>query len=248
MPNSHEGPSKDRTVAPGTRARWSLPRGLVAGTLAALALVWGPYVLIAGSNRISALVQTAVYVGLLVLTIRSRRVKVLVVRTFQRWTINPLMRLLLTIGINPLGLAILETRGRNSGKLRRVPVGNGRKGDSFWIIAEHGMHANYVRNIAHDPRVRVRFRIGWRYRWVTGLATALPDDDALARQRHIIAWHPLRALNAINVRVLGADLVTVHVRLLLDGPADPTQGSTQQESQQLNDDRLAAPAAGFAAR
>ena len=74
MPNSHEGPSKDRTVAPGTRARWSLPRGLVAGTLAALALVWGPYVLIAGSNRISALVQTAVYVGLLVLTVRSRRV------------------------------------------------------------------------------------------------------------------------------------------------------------------------------
>ncbi len=247
MPNSRERPSKDRTVA-GTRARWSLPRGLVAGTLAALALVWGPYVLIAGSNRISALVQTAVYAGLLVLTVRSRRVKVLVVRAFQRWTINPLMRLLLTIGINPLGLAILETRGRNSGKLRRVPVGNGRKGDSFWIIAEHGMRANYVRNIAHDPRVRVRFRIGWRYRWVTGLATVLPDDDALARQRHIIAWHPLRALNAINVRVLGADLVTVHVRLMLDGPADPTQASTQQDSQLLIDDRIAAPVAGLATR
>ncbi|MGH3394543.1 MAG: hypothetical protein ACRDPO_07615 [Streptosporangiaceae bacterium] len=40
-----------------------------------------------------------------------------------------------------------------------------------------------------------------------------PDDDPLARQRRIIAWHPLRALNAINVRVLGADLLTVHVRL-----------------------------------
>ena len=39
------------------------------------------------------------------------------------------------------------------------------------------------------------------------------DDDPLARQRHIIAWHPLRALNAINVRVLGADLLTVHVQL-----------------------------------
>ena len=32
-------------------------------------------------------------------------------------------------------------------------------------------------------------------------------------QRHIIAWHPLRALNAINVHVFGADLLTVHVQL-----------------------------------
>jgi hypothetical protein len=40
-----------------------------------------------------------------------------------------------------------------------------------------------------------------------------PGDDALARQRRIIAWHPLRALNAVNVRVLGADLLTVHVQL-----------------------------------
>jgi hypothetical protein len=46
----------------------------------------------------------------------------------------------------------------------------------------------------------------------------LPDDDALARQRRIIAWHPLRALNALNVRVLGADLLTVHVQLLLNHP------------------------------
>ncbi len=221
----------ENSAAANTGARWSMPRGLAAGTLAALALVWGPYLLIAGSSRLSALVQTAVYAALLVLTVSSRRFKVLVVRTFQRWTINPLMRLLLTIGINPLGLAILETRGRNSGKPRRVPVGNGRKGDSFWIIAEHGTRANYVRNIARDPRVRVRLRIGWRYRWVNGVATVLPEDDALARQRRIIAWHPLRALNAINVRVLGADLVTVHVHLMLDGSTAPTEASTQRERQ-----------------
>jgi deazaflavin-dependent oxidoreductase (nitroreductase family) len=242
MPHHRERPSENSAV-PGTGARRSMPRGLAAGTLAALALVWGPYLLIAGSSRISALVQTAVYAGLLVLTVRSRRIKVLAVRTFQRWTINPLMRLLLTIGINPLGLAILETRGRNSGKLRRVPVGNGRKGDSFWIIAEHGMRANYVRNIARDPRVRVRLRTGWRYRWVTGVATVLPDDDALARQRRIIAWHPLRALNAINVRVLGADLVIVHVRLMLDGSTAPAEASTQQERPLLTGDQIAAPAA-----
>jgi hypothetical protein len=48
---------------------------------------------------------------------------------------------------------------------------------------------------------------------VPGVAEVLPDDDALARQRRIIRWHPLRALNAVNVRVLGADLLTVRVRL-----------------------------------
>jgi deazaflavin-dependent oxidoreductase (nitroreductase family) len=148
---------------------------------------------------------------------RSRRAKVLAVRILQRYTLNPLFRLLLTIGVNPFALAILETRGRLSGKTRRVPVGNGRKGHSFWIIAEHGSRAGWVRNIQHNPRVRVRLRIGLRYRWVPGIATIRPDEDALARQRKVIAWHPLRALNAVNVRVLGADLLAVHVKLQLDG-------------------------------
>jgi deazaflavin-dependent oxidoreductase (nitroreductase family) len=195
------------------RSRFSVPRGLLTGTLVAAALVWGLYAVTPGSSLRSALVQSGIYLGLLLLTVGSRRAKVLLVRTVQRYTINPLMRLLLAIGINPLGVAILETRGRVSGKIRRVPVGNGRQGSSFWIIAEHGSRAGYVRNIRHDPRVRVRLRVGLRYRWVPGIATVRPDDDPLARQRRIIAWHPLRALNAINVRVLGADLLTVHVQL-----------------------------------
>jgi deazaflavin-dependent oxidoreductase (nitroreductase family) len=202
-----------QTTAYHPRARFSVPRGLIVGTLAATALVWVPYAIIPGSSLRSAQVQTGIYLGLFLLTSCSRRAKVLLARTFQRYTINPLMRLLLAIGVNPLGLAILETRGHASGKIRRVPVGNGRKGDSFWIIAEHGTRAGYVRNIQHDPHVRVRLRIGLRYRWVPGIATICPDDDALARQRQIIAWHPLRALNAINVRVFGADLLTVHVQL-----------------------------------
>ncbi len=196
-----------------TRTRFSVPRGLIAGTFAATALVWGPYAVIPGSSRVFALGQSGIYLGLLLLTICSRRAKVVLVRTVQRYTINPLMRLLLAVGVNPFGLAILETRGHLSGKTRRVPVGNGRKGDSFWIIAEHGTSAGYVHNIEHDPHVRVRLRIGLRYRWVGGIATMCPHDDPLARQRRIIAWHPLRALNAINVRVGGADLVSVHVQL-----------------------------------
>lgn len=205
-------PIQKRTTA-GPRSGFSVPRGLVAGTIAATGLVWALYVISPALSLLSALVQSGIYLGLLLLTVCSRRAKVLLVRAVQRYTINPLMRLLLTVGINPLGLAILETRGHASAKTRRVPVGNGRKGDSFWIIAEHGTRAGYVRNIQHDPHVRVRLRIGLRYRWVPGFATVRPDDDPLARQRQIIAWHPLRALNAINVRVLGADLLTVHVQL-----------------------------------
>ena len=211
----------------------TLPRGLIAGTAAAITLVWGLFAIDPGRSLVSSGAQTALYAGLVVLTARSRRIKVLLVRTVQRWTINPLMRLSLAIGINPLGLAILETRGHRSGKLRRVPVGNGRKGDAFWITAEHGMRAGYVRNIQHDPRVRLRLRIGLRYRWVSGSATVLPDDDPLARQRRIIRWHPLRAFNAINVRVLGADLLTVHVRLELGGSGGPTGTSTGQAHKTL---------------
>ena len=212
MPGDRTVPNRNSTMA-RPRSRFSVPRGLLAGTLVTTGLVWGPYLIVPGASLLSALVQTGIYLGLLLLTICSRRAKVLLVRTVQRYTINPLMRLLLAIGINPLGVAILETRGHVSGKIRRVPVGNGRKGDSFWIIAEHGTRAGYVRNIQHDPHVRVRLRTGLRYRWVTGIATVCPGDDPLARQRQIIAWHPLRALNAINVRVLGADLLTVHVQL-----------------------------------
>lgn len=67
----------------------------------------------------------------------------------------------------------------------------------------------------------MRLRVGLRYRWVPGIATVCPGDDPLARQRQIIAWHPLRTLNAINVRVLGADLLTVHVRLSTARPGTP---------------------------
>jgi deazaflavin-dependent oxidoreductase (nitroreductase family) len=216
MPADRSGPIQKTTTVRAT-SRFSVPRGLTAGTLIAIALTWGLYVIQPGASRLSAIVQSGVFLGLLLLTICSRRAKVLVARTWQRYVLNPVFKLLLTVGINPLGLAILETRGRVSGKSRRVPVGNGRKGDSFWIIAEHGTRAGYVRNIQHDPHVRLRLRIGLRYRWVSGIATVCPDDDPLARQRQVIAWHPLRALNAIYVRVFGADLLSVHVQLNLSG-------------------------------
>ena len=225
-------PARKATVRTGIR--FSVPRGLTAGTLAAVSLTWALYAIQPGASLLSAQVQTGIFLGLFLLTSCSRRAKVLLARTMQRFILNPLFRLLFAIGLNPLGLAILETRGHASGKIRRVPVGNGRKGDSFWIIAEHGTRAGYVRNIQHDPHVRVRLRIGLRYRWVPGIATIRPDDDPLARQRRIIAWHPLRALNAMYVRVWGADLLTVHVQL------NPAQAGEPRQSRPAHDTSPAA--------
>ncbi len=229
MPSDHTAPAHN-TATTRRRSRFGVPRGLTAGTLAVIGLTWGLYAIQPGASILSAQIQTGLFLGLLVFTICSRRAKVLVARTWQRYVLNPLMRLLLSVGVNPLGLAILETRGRVTGKTRRVPVGNGRKGDSFWIIAEHGTRAGYVRNITSDPRVRVRLRIGLRYRWVPGIAAVCPDDDPLARQRKIIAWHPLHALNAIYVRVFGADLLTVHVQLNLAEAANPGTPLTARSS------------------
>ncbi len=207
--------------------RMSIPRGLVAATSLGVALAWILFAVDRQQGLGPPVVQTVTYLALFAITVHSRQAKVAIVRFLQRWTLNPLMKALLALGVNPLGLTVLETRGRVSGQLRRTPVGDGRQGDSVWIIAEHGTRANYVRNILADPRVRVRLRRGLRYVWVPGLATVLPDDDALARQRQVIRWHPLRAFNAMNVRILGTDLLTVHVRLLpaeADEPTDPREG------------------------
>jgi deazaflavin-dependent oxidoreductase (nitroreductase family) len=202
-----------------------VPRGLAVGTLVAAAIVWGLFLLKPGAVW-QPLAQTGAYVALFVLSWAHPTVKVLLVRTLQRWAVNPLVRLGFAVGLNPFGVAILETRGRSTGKPRRTPVGNGRRGDELWIIAEHGERAGYVRNIRRDPHVRLRLRLGLRHRWVDGIATVRPDDDALARQRSIVAWHPLRALNAVNVRVLGADLLSVHVQLTLPGRTPVHDGAS----------------------
>src|ERR671938_2044862 len=94
---------------------------------------------------------------------------------------NPLMRRALEAGLVPRGVALLETTGRRSGRPRRVPVGDGLRGEHFWIVTEHGRHADYVRNIERDPRVRVKVGRRWR----SGTAHVLPDDDPRERLRRL---------------------------------------------------------------
>jgi deazaflavin-dependent oxidoreductase (nitroreductase family) len=140
-------------------------------------------------------------------------VKLRLVRALQGYLFNPPIKLLFRLGTVPPGYALLETVGRRSGEPRRTPVGDGLFGDTFWIVAEHGLRAAYVRNLQADPRVRVQVREGWRMVWRTGVAHVLDDDDPRERQRQLARTSLSRRLNAFVVRTMGTELATVRIDL-----------------------------------
>jgi deazaflavin-dependent oxidoreductase (nitroreductase family) len=135
---------------------------------------------------------------------RGRAVKRRVSKFVTRRLVNPIVRRMLERGIAPRTHALLETVGRTSGRLRRVPVGNGLRGDTFWIVTEHGYAADYVKNIQRNPRVRVKVGRRWR----EGTAHLLPEDDVAARLRFL-----RRPLNDAIVRLAGTEHVTIRVDL-----------------------------------
>ena len=136
-----------------------------------------------------------------------------IVHFLQRYLFNPPIKFLFSIGMAPPGYALLETTGRQTGKPRRTPVGNGLVGRQFWIVAEHGQNAGYVRNIVANPRVRLKLRDGLRARWHTGTAHLLSEDDARERQRWLANQLPSSASNAAAVRFFGTQLLTVRIDL-----------------------------------
>jgi deazaflavin-dependent oxidoreductase (nitroreductase family) len=117
-----------------------------------------------------------------------------IVNLVQRHIANPVMRMV------PIQ-TLLETTGRKTGQPRRTPVGGRLAGNEFWLVSEFGDRSQYVRNIAANPRVRVRVR----GRWHTGTATLLPDDDARARLAE------LPRMNSAAVRAMGDNLLTIRV-------------------------------------
>jgi deazaflavin-dependent oxidoreductase (nitroreductase family) len=143
------------------------------------------------------------------------KMKQQIVHMLQKYVLNPPIKLLFAMGIVPPGYALLETTGRTTEKARRTPVGDARVGDRFWIVAEHGMQAGYVRNLVRHPRVRVKLRKGFGVRWHTGTAHVLPDDDPRERQRWLASQLPSTVANAAAVRLFGTKLLTV--RIDLDG-------------------------------
>ena len=118
--------------------------------------------------------------------------------------VNPVVRRLAQRGLVGGSVALLETTGRRSGRPRVTPVGNGLRGDAFWIVTEHGWASAYVKNIQADPRVRVK--VGRR--WLSGTATILPDDDPIERMRVLG-----RGLNDATVRLVGTEHLVIRVDL-----------------------------------
>ncbi len=131
---------------------------------------------------------------------RKRRVARFVTNRIVNRLVRPLVK------HTPLdrGWALLETTGNKSGQPRQTPVGNGLRGDTFWIVTEHGWAAHYVKNIQADPRVRIKVKGRWR----TGTAHILPEDDANARLRWL-----KRPINDSALKAVGTEQLTIRVDL-----------------------------------
>jgi deazaflavin-dependent oxidoreductase (nitroreductase family) len=130
----------------------------------------------------------------------------------QKLVVNPLDKLAFALGVPPPGDALLETTGRLSGRPRVTPVCDGQEGDTFWIIAQRGRDADFVRNIEADQRVRVKGSLtpeGWR----PGTAHVLDDDDPEERMRALSRGNRWRRLCLQTSGAAATSPLTVRIDL-----------------------------------
>ena len=140
-------------------------------------------------------------------------VKERVVYPLQKRVINPVVMLAHNLGVPPPGDALLETTGRRTGRPRRTPVCDGLDGEVFWLVAQRGRRAGWVRNIQANPRVRVKVRTRSGVVWRAGLARILDDDDPRERWRLIGQGNLARRLCVSASAAMGTDPLTVRVDL-----------------------------------
>jgi deazaflavin-dependent oxidoreductase (nitroreductase family) len=126
--------------------------------------------------------------------------------------INPVVRLAWDLGLPIPGDALLETTGRRTGLRRRTPVCDGREGGTFWLVAQRGRDADWVRNIEADPRVRVKVSEA-HARWQAGIAHILDDDDPRERQRILSQASVARRLCMSTSKALHTSPLTIRVDL-----------------------------------
>lgn len=142
----------------------------------------------------------------------TRRGRHRVLGRLQQSVINPVVRLAWELGIPIPGDALLETIGRRTGRPRRTAVCNGLDGETFWLVAQHGRSADWVRNIEADARVRVRVS-GLHTGWRAGTAHILDGDDPQERQRIIARANPARWLCVGTAKAFSTSPVTVRIDL-----------------------------------
>jgi hypothetical protein len=95
---------------------------------------------------------------------------------------------------------------------RRRYICDGLQGETFWLVAQQGRRADYVRNIQANPRVRVKVRRGWRTGWCSGTAHIV-DDDPRERQRILGRGNLARWLCVSASGVIGTSPLTVRIDL-----------------------------------
>lgn len=120
-------------------------------------------------------------------------------RALGRYLLNPAVTLLSRLGVRNALASELETTGRRTGQLRRVPVSAQFDATGAWVICQHGTRSGWGSNITANPNVRLRQATRWR----TGVAQFRPDDDVVARGRKFgaIGSRVMKALETAPVSV-----------------------------------------------
>jgi deazaflavin-dependent oxidoreductase (nitroreductase family) len=136
-----------------------------------------------------------------------------VIYPLQKRVLNPVVMLAWKLGIPPPGDALLETTGRRTGLPRHTPVCEGLDAETFWLVAQRGRRADWVKNIRANPRVRVRFRTGSGVGWRAGTAHILDDDDPRERLRRLCQGNLARRLCVSASAAMGTDPLTVRIDL-----------------------------------
>jgi deazaflavin-dependent oxidoreductase (nitroreductase family) len=138
-------------------------------------------------------------------------------RALERRLVNPMNRRAMFAGRMGETYAVLETTGRRSGLTRRIPVANGLRGDTFWLISAHGPHAHYFQNLLAQPRVRIGLANHDGVRWRAGTATPMYEDDARARHRELGRGRFGYWLDGLLLRSLATQMTTVRIDLEPEG-------------------------------
>ena len=111
---------------------------------------------------------------------RAARRQFRVFRAVGRYLLNPTVRGLARLRVvRPTQVSELETHGRKTGQLRRVPVSPIFDESGAWVICGHGTLSGWGANIEANPNVRIQQGNRWR----SGVAAFVPDDDVRARVR-----------------------------------------------------------------
>ena len=139
--------------------------------------------------------------------------KARMVRPLQKWVLNPVVMLAHNLGLPPPGDALLETIGRRSGLARRTPVCDGLDGHTFWLVAQRGRHADWVKNLQANPRVRVKVRTESGVGWRAGTAHIVDDDDPRERRRLIAHDDLARRLCVAASAAMDTNPLTVRIDL-----------------------------------